>query len=112
VKIDLDALAQRAVTLVRAGNNDEAWNLIEPVAHEAPAHHAIAAAWLALSDRERDPDRRAHLAAQILSAFHDQSPIVIDAADALITAAEERPFDEAPLADGPAQLAATRSASS
>ncbi len=100
-------LVRRARELADEGKYAEAWLAIEPLTADVTTDVELARLWAALADFSPSPDdRMAAAAADILSRYSTDRALVAAAASVLVQVAETRPFDEAPLANGPARIAA------
>ena len=105
MKIELDRLMDRAVSLMKQHDYEAAWSLIEPASSEVTSDPQFAILWISLAEQsDINQDVAAH-ATDIISTYTSEWPLVAKAAGLLIAAAEKRPFDEAPLDDGPARVA-------
>jgi hypothetical protein len=98
---------RRARELADAGRYDDAWRVIEPLTADAVSDIELARLWSALAVFSSEPDNRmAKAAAEIISRYSGDRSLIATAASILLMVAEIRPFDEAPLANGPARIAA------
>ncbi|HYO77912.1 MAG TPA: hypothetical protein VE010_15750 [Thermoanaerobaculia bacterium] len=102
-----ETLMQSARDLADQGKFGEAWLAIEPLTDRVANDVELAGLWSMLAVFSPAPDdRMAAAAAEIISRYSDERGLVVAAASVLIQVAETRPFDEAPLANGPARIAA------
>jgi hypothetical protein len=106
MQIDIDALIARVDELVEADQREEAWKIVEPLKDELLENERLASRWLTLSEHAANPDEVAETATAIVSRYTESWQILSHAGDVLTTIAEQRPFDEPPLVDGPAAIAA------
>lgn len=106
MQIDAGKLIARVDELVESDHTSDAWALIEPLREELLHDDRLAERWLALSEHASNVDDAAATATSIVSAYANNWQILAHAADVLTAIAEHRPFDEPPLADGPAVIAA------
>jgi hypothetical protein len=98
---------RRARELADAGSHVDAWRVIEPLTADIGSDIELARLWCALAVFSPEPDdRMAEAAAEIISRHSDEPSLVATAASILVMVAEMRPFDEAPLVNGPARVAA------
>lgn len=98
---------RRARELAGAERYDEAWRVIEPLTADVVSEIELARLWSALANFSPAPDdRMAAAAAEIISRYSGERSLIATAAAILVMVAETRPFDEAPLANGPARVAA------
>ncbi|HEX8410599.1 MAG TPA: hypothetical protein VF883_17170 [Thermoanaerobaculia bacterium] len=102
-----EKLMRRAGELAEAGQYKDAWRAIEPLTGDVASDVELARLWAALAVFSPEPDdRMAAAAAEIISRYPRDRALVAVAAGILVMVAETRPFDEAPLANGPARIAA------
>jgi tetratricopeptide (TPR) repeat protein len=100
-------LRQRVRELAAQGQYDDAWLAIEPLTADVAEDIDLARLWTALAVFSPAPDDgMAKTAVEIISRYPGERSLVAMAASILVLVAETRPFDEAPLANGPARLAA------
>ena len=101
-----EKLTRRARELADSGRYNEAWLAIEPLTADVGSDIELARLWSALAVFSPAPDdQMAEAAAEIISR-NPELQLVATAASILVMVAETRPFDEAPLANGPARIAA------
>lgn len=102
-----EKLMRRARELVDADRYADAWGVIEPLTANVGSDIEVARLWSALAvlAPEQD-DRMAEAAVEIISRYPGELSLLSTAASLLLMVAEGRPFDEAPLANGPARIAA------
>lgn len=102
-----EKLMRRARELAEAGEYVDAWGAIEPLTADAASDVELARLWSALAVFCPEPeDRMAEAAVEIISRYSDEPSLIAAAASILVMVAEGRPFDEEPLANGPARIAA------
>lgn len=90
-----------------ANDRGTLWAALEPLAPRLGSDAAVAAVWA--EALRTSPGRRTLVdeASTILDAWPGDAALVGAASDALVRAAERRPIDEPPLAEGPASVAAS-----
>src|SRR6185503_13009266 len=102
-----EKLMRRARELADAGEYVDAWGVIEPLTADAASDIELARLWSTLAVFSPEPDdRMAEAAVEIISRYSGEPSLIATAASILVMVAETRPFDEAPLANGPARIAA------
>lgn len=102
-----EKLMRRARELAEAGQTEDAWRAIEPLTADAASDIELARLWSALAGFSPEPDdRMAEAAVDIISRYAGEPSLIAVAASVLVLVGEGRPFDEAPLANGPARIAA------
>jgi tetratricopeptide (TPR) repeat protein len=103
---DKQAAIGRASEALAAGNSQQALAELAPHEPELDQDAALASTWLDLLRVAPDRPTLQDEVQRILARWPEDPELVTRACDALIRAAERVPPDEAPAADGPAQLAA------
>ncbi|MFK7990957.1 MAG: hypothetical protein AB8I08_33360 [Sandaracinaceae bacterium] len=106
-RVDPAAIQAALLAASQADSREALWSALEPVAAAVTEHADLALLWgdaLRTSPGRRTLETEANL---ILDAFPAEPAIVARVCAALIRAAERRPVDEPPLADGPASIAAS-----
>ncbi|HJL19640.1 MAG TPA: hypothetical protein RMH99_28515 [Sandaracinaceae bacterium LLY-WYZ-13_1] len=102
---------QRALEAAAAADDRAAlWDALEPLRAHLTERRDVAALWV--EALRTSPQRRSLLeeAEAVLDRWPGDPGLVGGACDALIRAAERRPIDEPPLAEGPASAAASGAA--
>lgn len=100
-------IIERAGALAENEQYDEAWLAVEPLTADVASDIDFARLWSMLAAFAPAPDDpMAEAAAEIIARYPEDRQLVVRAASILVQVAETRPFDEAPLANGPARIAA------
>lgn len=99
-------LIAHAKKLVKKERYEEAWQIIEPLTDLVGADIEVARLWVALAHYSSLDDHVCNAAAEALARHGRDRELALIAASLLIEVAEQRPMDLAPLANGPARIAA------
>jgi tetratricopeptide (TPR) repeat protein len=106
VSISLPDLLARAKALAENEQFDEAWQVVEPLTDRVGDDIDVARVWVGLASFSALNDAIGDVAAEIIARHREDSELVARAASLLSDVAEQRPMDLAPLANGPARIAA------
>jgi hypothetical protein len=102
----LDRIIDRAAALVAADQLEEAWRVVEALGAKAASNAALARVWVRAASASPLDDGVAATATEIIRCHPEETVLLIEAASILSLVAENRPFDEPPLPEGPARIAA------